>query len=436
MQNAQNLTRHPEILEITDRIRQNTSEGKYLVSDLIVREGGREYQFVDLVMEGGGTLGIALVGYIHALEQADIRFLGMGGSSVGAIVALLAYGCGERLEPKGEKLADIIGNMNLGDLVDGGFIARKLSRLLGENKARLRAVRAFFELLLSLPELITKLGLNPGDKLFNWISEQLGENGIETLEDLEKLTGKLPKGLLYRGTKTNIINFDASLKIVAADVTTSTKVTFPEMTEMYWKNRAAVNPASFARASASIPGFFQPYALRGVKDIIGQGEMWEKTGGFKGNPPDTVMFADGGLLSNFPIDLFKRRGRALAPTFGVRLGDKKRSATEIKKVSHYATGIINALMQYSIYDFIYKNPLYNHLIEHINVDQFNWLDFNMGEGDKFKLFKEGALAAEKFLDKFDWQGYKSLREAEYNLYRAQKMMEKNSEDDADAAGAL
>ncbi len=31
-------------------------------------------QFVDLVMEGGGVLGIALVGYTYALESVGIRF--------------------------------------------------------------------------------------------------------------------------------------------------------------------------------------------------------------------------------------------------------------------------------------------------------------------------------------------------------------------------
>ena len=54
-------------------------------SDVIDAEG---HQYVDLVMQGGGMLGIALVGYTYVLEQVGLRFLGLGGSSAGAINAL------------------------------------------------------------------------------------------------------------------------------------------------------------------------------------------------------------------------------------------------------------------------------------------------------------------------------------------------------------
>ena len=51
-------------------------------------------QYVDLVMEGGGTLGVALVGYLYILEQLDIRFLQLAGTSAGSIVAMLLAGGG------------------------------------------------------------------------------------------------------------------------------------------------------------------------------------------------------------------------------------------------------------------------------------------------------------------------------------------------------
>jgi len=94
------LTRDPDILRITNEINSKAAERRYVVSDAVLRADGREYQFADLVLEGGGTLGIALVGYIHALEQAGVRFLGMGGSSVGAIVALLGTAAEAERRPK------------------------------------------------------------------------------------------------------------------------------------------------------------------------------------------------------------------------------------------------------------------------------------------------------------------------------------------------
>ena len=412
------LTKDPGILKISDEINKKAAEGRYLVSDVIWRDSGREYQFVDLVMEGGGTLGIALVGYIHALEQAGIRFLGMGGSSVGAIVALLAYSCGERTEAKGEKLASIIGGMNLGEMVDGNFFARKLSELLGQNDAPLRAMRIVFNGLLTLPGIFKKLGLNPGDKLYEWLSDALAENGIHNLADLNKLIKVLPKELIHRETGKLITDYDTNLKIVVADITTSTKVVFPDMAAMYWHEPDRINPACFARASASIPVFFQPFTVDGISRLIESGDKWERLGSFTGTLPDKVSFSDGGLLSNFPIDLFKRPGVPRAPTLGARLGNKRRTAKDVDTIGQYARRLFDALRHYADYDFIFKNPLYKQLITHINTDEYHWLDFNMSREDKLGLFREGVVAGYNFLETFDWEQYKTLRAAELALHRA------------------
>jgi NTE family protein len=66
-------------------------------SDIVDARG---MQYVDLVMEGGGMLGIALVGYTWALEQAGIRFLGIGGTSAGSINALLLAALGTPADAK------------------------------------------------------------------------------------------------------------------------------------------------------------------------------------------------------------------------------------------------------------------------------------------------------------------------------------------------
>ena len=416
------LTKDPGILEITDEISKKAAAGRYLVSDIILREEGREYQFADLVMEGGGTLGIALVGYIHALEQAGVRFLGMGGSSVGAIVSLLAYGCGGRTEAKGEKLAGIIGNMNLGSMVDGKYMARKLSQLLGKKDARLRTPRIILSAILSLGQIFKNLGLNPGDKLYEWISDRLNESGVRTLDDLNRLIGALPEGLIHRETGKPIVDYDTGLKIVVADITTSTKVVFPSMASMYWSEPDKINPACFARASASIPVFFHPFTVSGISDIIASGDEWELLGCFTGKLPDRVSFADGGLLSNFPIDLFKRPGIPRAPTLGARLGSKERTVKDAEKIGQYAGNLFGALRHYADYDFIFKNPLYKYLITHIPTEKYHWLDFNMSEDDKLGLFREGVVAGYQFLENFDWTQHKLLREAEFELYQAQNRL--------------
>lgn len=55
-------------------------------SDVLDDEG---HQYIDLVQEGGGVLGIALLGYTYVLEQIGIRFFSLAGTSAGAINTLL-----------------------------------------------------------------------------------------------------------------------------------------------------------------------------------------------------------------------------------------------------------------------------------------------------------------------------------------------------------
>lgn len=70
---------HPAVAIAVDQA-QTACAHKQL-SDLVDDRG---HQYVDCVMEGGGVLGIALVGYTYILEQVGLRFLSIGGTSAGA----------------------------------------------------------------------------------------------------------------------------------------------------------------------------------------------------------------------------------------------------------------------------------------------------------------------------------------------------------------
>ena len=92
-------TAHPEVMSIISGLRQMRSDAaqEWRISD-IVDEAGNQY--VDVVMEGGGTLGVALLGYLYVLEQMDIRFLRAAGTSAGSIVAMLLAGGGPIAQAK------------------------------------------------------------------------------------------------------------------------------------------------------------------------------------------------------------------------------------------------------------------------------------------------------------------------------------------------
>lgn len=47
---------------------------------------------------GGGVLGIAHVGFVAALEEAGVRFMGLGGTSAGAINAAMIAAVRDRLD--------------------------------------------------------------------------------------------------------------------------------------------------------------------------------------------------------------------------------------------------------------------------------------------------------------------------------------------------
>ena len=404
-----NMFDDQEVKEITKALKTKAAGGEYIVSDLVMEHHGKTLQFVDLVMEGGGTLGIALIGYIYALEQAGVRFLSVGGSSVGAIATLLLASLGKRTEEKGEKLANIITDMNMGSFVDGSFFPATLSRLLGSGKASSRKLLIVILGILSSRSIFQKLGLNTGDKLLEWLMGCLAEANIHTLKDLREVAFEVPENLVHRHGRSGFVKPSPSLKLIAADITTSTKANLPEMSRLYWEDPDSVNPAHFARASVSIPGFFQPMVVHGVRDISGAPETWKKLCSFEKVIPRKITFSDGGLLSNFPISLFHQPRVPDAPTFGARLGTPSRSVMEITTVGGYLTGMFNAMSHYSDYEFIHKNPDYRRLVAYIPTTGHNWLNFNMSDAEKLALFKNGMNTAYEFLEKFDWEGYKKVR---------------------------
>ena len=400
---------------LSEKLKQNAADGRYLVSDLIMEQDGKTLQFVDLVMEGGGTLGVALAGYIYALEQASIRFLSIGGSSVGAIVALLLSCLDKRTEEKGAALAQLICEMDMSSFIDGNAFASALSRLLGSGKAGSKKLQTTVLAVLSSRSLFSKLGLNPGDNFLKWLTACLSKTGCHTMEDARKIIEYIPEEMVHRTYGRNYIRPSVSLKIVAADITTSSKVIFPEMAPLYWKDPEKVNPAYFARASMSIPAFFQPMEVHGISEIDDLAKKWKDLCSFEGEIPDKITFSDGGLLSNFPISLFHQPRIPNAPTFGARLGSYSRVVNEISSIGSYTGNLFNALSHYGDYEFIYKNPDYQRLISYIPTFGHNWLNFYMTDDEKRTLFVKGMSAAYDFLEAFDWSTYKEIRREQLAL---------------------
>ncbi len=398
------FTQHPQVYHLVEELR-NEGINKKQFSDLVDKQG---HQYVELVMEGGGVLGVALIGYNYVLEQMGLRFFSLAGTSAGSINALLLAGLGDVSQPKAERLVEILANKNLMEFVDGDDDVQDLVKAILKKASIMKMIWKGVQVVDNLRD---DIGLNPGNNFTQWMSNILKANGIQTVAELEQAFGKIPADLQIRdGVDKSIEGLKPRFAVIGADLTTETKVDFPRMAPLYWEQPEKVNPALFVRASMSVPYFFSPLQIDNIPGGAQALENWKNLAGFNGIPPKTAHFVDGGILSNFPIDLFHKQSVVpRLPTFGVRLGVDRDSCNNITGPGNLFGAMFNSIRHLHDYDFILRNPDYKLLLEKIDIGQHDWLNFAISDENKIDLFVRGAQAAAKFLRRFDWKKYKNLR---------------------------
>lgn len=391
-------------------------------SDIVDEDGN---QYVDIVMEGGGVLGIALVGFTYVLEQAGIRFLQIGGTSAGAINALLLAALGKPHEVKSEKILKEIVRVDMNKFIDGDDDAQdvikawfKYRQHFSEETDSNGLLKFFFsktgkysfyiQALQVWDNIQDDLGLNPGDYFSGWLKRILKKEEIKTTADLyAQMTASKP--IRHRKGR-DIHTENPALAVIAADISTQTKAVFPKMASLYWENPDEVSPAEYVRASMSIPLFFKPYCVDNIPRSDEAMRRWKQFADYEWRLPDKCLFVDGGIMSNFPVNLFHKPYRVPnAPTFGVKLGLDNRLAGEITTPFALGTAIFESARLNLDADFIARNPDYRKLVSSIDIGNHNWLDFNMSGENKLDLFTRGAKEADRFLRTFNWEEYKKLR---------------------------
>lgn len=398
------FTKNPDVLKIIEDLKKGGIDKKP-VSDLVDTAG---LQYVDLVQEGGGILGIALTGYTHILEEIGIRFFSLAGTSAGAINTILLASHGSIQDPKTQFVIDNLCDKNLLDFIDGPHCVRKSIDIVLNHKNLIRLVT---KALCVFKHFKNHFGLNPGDNFYNWISDMLKSQNIENTQDLYNKRTKLPEGMRLReGIEGSIEDIKTRLVFITTEITTESRIQFPEMNILFWQDPKNVNPAAYVRASMSIPGFFHPFRVSMNQEFKTQiCEEWRERIRYYGPIPDEAVFVDGGMVSNFPIDVFHARKVPRWPTFGVKLGDDRNQPNEVKKPGAYATAILNSARNVHDYEFIRRHRDYENLVCYIDVGAHNWLNFFISDEDKIDLFVRGARAAAAFLETFDWEDYKKIR---------------------------
>ncbi len=224
-------------------------------------------QPTDLVLSGGGVLGVGHVGAVAVLEEHGYEFRRIAGTSAGSIVgALLAAGA-------------------TGAELHGLFDTLKFDQVLDKDALdRVPLVGPALSVLL-------ENGYAKGDYIRDLIATELEQRGVRTFGDLrrEDPAARRAGGPPWR------------LTVLAADVTRGELVRLPQDYARYGLDPDAQLVADAVRASISVPYLFEPAHLR-------------HSGG-------ESLLVDGGLISNYPLDIFDRADgrRPRWPTTGVTL---------------------------------------------------------------------------------------------------------------------
>jgi NTE family protein len=328
-----------------------------------------ERHYVDIVCEGGGVRGIALVGALSVLEEHGFAPQNLAGTSAGAIVTTL-YAAGYRAQ----ELHTIIGGLKFSRFMDTPWYGR----LPGVGKPI---------------NMLRQLGVYRGQYFYKLMKKLLADKGVRTFKDLRSTYADDPR---YKDD----LRYHYKAQIIASDVSSQQLLVLP-----YHAQRLGIRPdelevAQAVRMSMSIPIFFWPVHTRSLTDA-----------------KNRHLIVDGGLLSNFPVWLFDEDRTPAWPTFGLRLVEgfsadrldaapeshPQRPKTGVRGLVRYATALINTMVVAHDRLSLEMDPFARTmLIPTLNIPSTN---FNLTAQDAEALYNSGRQTAEEFLRTWDFDAY-------------------------------
>jgi NTE family protein len=252
----------------------------------------------DLVLEGGGVKGIGLAGAVLALDEAGYRFQRIAGTSAGAIAAAIIAALNRAGQPI-SRLRDYLQTVKF------------------EQFMAVSHVRAALGGLADAEHLLLHMGLYDGDYLVDWLGGVLKDIGVTHFGDL-RLNDP---GADRKWTPAQRY----SLVVHVSDITRGKLVRLPWDYSEYGLDADAERIVDAVRASMSIPFFFEPVRFRAP--AVAAGVAADGVAAEAGR----VTWVDGGLLDNFPVDVFDRTDGAKARwrTIGIKLSAQQTSITSV-----------------------------------------------------------------------------------------------------------
>jgi NTE family protein len=315
----------------------------------------------DLVLEGGGVKGIGLVGAVLTLHDAGYRFPRVAGTSAGAITAALVAALQAAGKPLG-RLEDFVDSVDYPKFEAEGWLRRELGRV-GDAA-----------------ELLLHMGLHSGDYLVEWLGGILEQIGITTFAQLrmDDPGSSLPEDRRY------------SLIVHTADITRHKLVRLPWDYGNYGLEPDRQRIVDAVRASMSIPFFFEPVR---VKARAATYDGVDYAAG-------TVTWVDGGLLSNFPVEVFDRSdGQPQRwPTIGIKLSARDTTMPPSQASDdtfHEALSCLQTLLNNANRYYLAPDKAARTIF--IDSTGINATDFEITPQQRATLFENGQHAAQQWL---------------------------------------
>ncbi len=319
----------------------------------------------DLVCEGGGVKGIGLVGAVTVLAEAGYTFPRVAGSSAGAIAGCLVAALQQAGEPL-TRLEDLVRSVDYRRFRDVDLLGRL--PLVGRALA-----------------VLAHDGLYEGRYLEQFLRGALDDLGISTFGDLripsdDESAEGLPDQHAYR------------LVVTVSDLSRQRLIRLPWDLPQYDVEPDHYSVARAVRASAAIPFFFRPVR--------------------QPTPAGDATWVDGGLLSNFPIELFDRSDSLEPrwPTFGVRLTTRPPSPPATRRVEG-PLGIGLAALDTLLTDqgsSYLEAPCTVQRTVFIPTSGVSVVEFDLDRAAQERLYQAGREAAAQFLRTWDFGRYVAL----------------------------
>jgi NTE family protein len=318
----------------------------------------------DLVLEGGGAKGLGLIGAVRRLMRAGYVFPRVAGTSAGSIVAaFLAAGATE------EQLAEAMDRLEYRRVADRAWPIPLVSEGIS---------------------LLSKRGVYEGDYIREFVREELEKLGVATFGQLRRSDAQMDKNLEpYQRYK---------LVVMATDVTRGRLLRLP------WDYRLLnLEPdeqlvADAVRASISIPLYFEPVTLH------------------DGTTGEETLLVDGGVLSNFPIEIFDRTDarKPRWPTFGVKIipalpaGDAELfPGIALPKLPpvHLLQQVVATAIVGNDQTYL-ERPCVRRRTIHVDTGAIGVVEFDASPERRAAVVANGESAAQRFLDAWNWESYK------------------------------